>query len=127
MRPIRFVSERVDVELEERRLPEKKPGCPTAFTWRGVRYSVVECMSEWFDYERKGRMARNMRPEHAERAGVTGSWGVGRYYHRVRTDSGSIFELYYDRAPANATDRKGGWYLYRELAADDAPGGSESE
>lgn len=127
MCPIRFVSERMEVEFEERDLPEKKPGCPAAFTWRGVRFAVVERLSEWHDYERRGRMARNMRPEHAARAEQTGSWGVGRHYHRVRTDSGRIFDIYYDRAPRNAVDRKGGWYLFRELARDGREGYTESE
>ncbi len=115
---IRFISEQVDVELDAgRALPEKKPGLPLSFSWRGRVYRVTEHLSEWHDYERKGRMARNMRPEHSARAERTGSWGVGRHYHRVRTDSGRVFELYYDRAPRGASDRKGGWYLFRELDA----------
>jgi hypothetical protein len=53
-------------------------------------------------------MARNMRPTHAEAAQRRGSWGVGRDYYRVRTGSGHIFDLYYDRA--------GSWFLFRELS-----------
>lgn len=117
MHPIRFISEPVDVETEGgHALPEKRPGAPSAFTWRGQVHRVARHLSEWHDYERKGRMARNMRPEHSARAEQTGSWGVGRHYHRVVTESGRVFDLYYDRAPRNATDRKGGWYLFRELA-----------
>ncbi len=127
MRPIRFVSERIDVEFEERQLPKKKPGCPSAFTWRGAGFAVVERLSEWHDYERRGRMAHNMRPEHASRAEQGGSWGVGRHYHRVRTDSGRVFELYYDRAPRSAVDRKGSWYLFRELADGEPASDTESE
>ncbi len=62
-------------------------------------------------------MARNMRPERAAMASHRGSWGVGRDYYRVRTDCGRVFDLYYDRAPKNAGDRKGAWYLYREMTA----------
>jgi hypothetical protein len=40
---------------------------------------------------------------------------VGKYYFRVRTDTGQIFDLYYDRAPGGADDRKGSWYLFQEL------------
>jgi hypothetical protein len=115
MRPIRFISERIEVTSESSGHPEKRPGCPSSFAWRGDTYAIVECLNEWHDYERKGRMARNMQPQHSARAEQTGSWGVGRYYHRVRTDSGRIFEVYYDRAPSSATDRKGGWFLFREL------------
>lgn len=118
MRPVRFIAERVDVELPESSRPTKRPGTPSAFTWRGSRFAVTECLSEWHDYGRKGKMAHNMRPEHAVRAEQTGSWGVGRDYHRVRTDSGRVFDLYYDRAPRSATDRAGAWYVLRELSED---------
>jgi hypothetical protein len=66
---------------------EKKPGCPDRFVWRGEAYCVIEVLSEWHDYGRRGRMARNMRPEHAATASRRGSWGVGRDYYRVRTDT----------------------------------------
>ena len=56
-----------------------------------------------------------MRESHARAASRRGSWGVGRDYYRVRTDDGRIFELYYDRAPGDAGNRSGSWYLYREL------------
>jgi len=38
---------------------------------------------------------------------------------RVRVESGRIFDLYYDRAPRKAEDRKGSWFLLREMAASD--------
>jgi hypothetical protein len=56
-----------------------------------------------------------MRPTHAAAAERRGSWGVGRDYYRVRTDSGRVFDLYYDRAPGSVHDRKGAWFLLREL------------
>ena len=66
--------------------------------------------------DRRGRMANNMRPEHAELAAERGSWGVGRFFFRIRTDSGPIFDLYYDRAPKGTANRKGAWFLFREMA-----------
>jgi len=47
--------------------------------------------------------------------GMRVSWGVGRFYFRVRTDHGRVFDLYYDRSPKNVNDRLGGWFLWREL------------
>jgi hypothetical protein len=94
---------------------EKKPGCPDAFVWRGQTYRLVEKISEWHDYHRRGRMARNMQPAHAAVAESRGSWGVGQDYYRVRTSDGRIFDIYFDRAPKSADDRKGSWHLYREL------------
>jgi hypothetical protein len=37
----------------------------------------------------------------------------------VRTDAGRLFELYYDRSPSRTGSRLGGWFLYRELSADE--------
>ena len=114
-KPLRFLGEAVEVQFEQAPALEKKPGCPDAFVWRERRYVIVETLSEWHDYRRRGHVARNMRPEHATRAAQRGSWGVGRDYFRVRVDSGQIFDLYYDRAPKGADRRKGDWFIYREL------------
>ncbi|MBI3359873.1 MAG: biotin--[acetyl-CoA-carboxylase] ligase [Chloroflexi bacterium] len=115
-RPIRFIGEAIEVEFDRPPLLEKKPGCPNRFTWRGASYQIVEKLSEWHEYGRRGRMAHNMQPEHAAVAEVRGSWGVGRDYFRVRSEGGQIFELYYDRAPKGSDRRKGEWFLVSELA-----------
>lgn len=117
----RFIDERIEVRLSDRPTLEKRPRCPGAFTWRGRPHEIAECLSEWHDFTRRGRMARNMRPDHLAAAERTGSWGVGRHYFRVRTTEGHRFELYYDRAPKSTRDRKGAWYLFRELASEGEP------
>ena len=111
----RFISEPISAEFDEPPLLEKKPGCPNRFFWGESRFEVVEMLAEWHDYERRGRMAKNMQPAHLRRARQSGSWGVGRDFYRVRTDSGRIFEMYYTRAPKDADRRAGSWVLYREL------------
>lgn len=113
--PLRFIGEAIEAQFDRPPVLEKKPGCPDGFVWDGETYRIVEMLAEWHDYSRSGRMATNMRPEHAAAAERRGSWGVGRDYFRVRTDSGQIFDLYYDRAPKNIRNRKGQWILYREL------------
>jgi len=60
-------------------------------------------------------MARNMTPVHASAAAERGSLGVGRFYFRVRVESGQVFDLYYDRHIKDVDDRLGHWLLYREL------------
>lgn len=114
-RAIRFISERVEPCFDRAPTLEKRPGCPAAFTWRGAHYRITGVLSEWHDYARRGRASHNMRPSHAAAAESRGSWGVGRDYYRVVTDSGRVFDLYYDRAPASALERKGAWFLLREL------------
>ncbi|HBY95886.1 MAG TPA: hypothetical protein DEP84_18350, partial [Chloroflexi bacterium] len=63
--PLRFIDEPVEVHFDRPPVLEKKPGCPDEFVWDGERYRIVEMLSEWHDYGRRGRMATNMRPDHA--------------------------------------------------------------
>ena len=90
LQPIRFIDEPISVEFDRPPTFEKRPPCPDGFTWRSETFCVVELLSEWRDYQRRGRMAVNMRPEHATLAAERGSWGVGRFYFRVRTAAGPI-------------------------------------
>jgi hypothetical protein len=113
--PIRFIGKEIDVVFDEPPALEKKPGCPSAFVWQDETLRIVELLDEWSDYTRRGRFARNMQPQHASVAAQRGSWGVGRFFFRVRVDSGALYELYYDRAPKDSADRKGSWFLRCEL------------
>jgi uncharacterized protein DUF6504 len=94
---------------------EKTPDCPNGFMWGGNTYRVMEMLSSWSDFARRGKMARNMRPAHAAVAVNRGSLNVGRFYFRVLTDSNQVFDIYYDRAMKNIDDRKGQWFIYREM------------
>lgn len=109
-----FIGEAITVEFDTPPPVEKTPPCPDRFVWRDDTYTVAEVLSEWQDFRRRGRMARNMRPSNLAKAAGRGSWGVGRFFFRVRTESGRVFDLYYDRAPTSADDRAGSWVLYRE-------------
>jgi hypothetical protein len=116
--PLNFIDEPITVEFDCPPALAKKPGCPQRFAWRGQVFTTVEKISEWHDYRRRGRMARNMTDGHLESAARRGSWGVGRDYYRVRTHTGRVFDLYYDRAPSGQRDRRGSWFLYREMAPE---------
>ena len=114
--PLHFIGEPVEVHFVKPPALEKIPGPPDSFLWRGETFVIAEVLSEWHDYRRRGRMARNMQPQHAAAAQRRGSWGVGQDYYRVRTTAGRFFDLYYDRAPKDVDQRKGGWFLDKELA-----------
>jgi hypothetical protein len=116
MKPKRFINEAVEAFFEQAPALEKKPGPPAGFIWRGERFVIVEILSEWHDYQRRGRMNRNMQPKHASAAELRGSWGVGQDYYRVRTQDERVFDIYYDRAPKDVDRRKGAWFLDREMS-----------
>ena len=113
--PLHFIDEPVEPIFDRPPTYDKKPPCPDGFVWQGQTYRIVAELESWNDYARKGRMAANMRPAHAEAAAQRGSWGVGRFFFRVRVASGRLFELYYDRAPKGSKQRKGAWFVRSEL------------
>jgi hypothetical protein len=112
--PAHFHDEEIQVEFDQLPAREKSPPCPNGFTWRGKTYRVSSVLSEWVNFERRGRMEANMQPAHANRAAIKGSWGVGRFFFRILVEDGRIFDIYYDRAPDSVSDRKGHWVLLAE-------------
>jgi len=111
----RFIGDPITVEWDKPPLLEKKPTCPDRIVWHDETLQVTQKLAEWRDYRRRGRMGKNMRPEHLHRARQRGSWGVGRFYFRVRVVDGRTLELYYDRAAQDSDRRKGSWFLSQEL------------
>ena len=113
--PPHFLGLPIEAVFDTPPIREKTPECPNGFIWENKTYRVVEMLSSWSDFKRRGKMARNMRPAHAEVASSRGSLNVGRFYFRVKVDTGQIFDIYYDRAMKNVDERKGQWFIYREL------------
>ena len=110
-----FISEPITVDFSSPPIHLKSPPCPDRFTWREEIFVVDACLAEWKDFSRRGRMAQNMQPQHAQAAEKRGSWGVGRFYFDVDTKRGQRFRIYYDRAPKDAVERMGEWILLAEL------------
>ncbi len=81
-----FIDAAIIVTYQTEPLLEKKPDCPTAFEWNEKAYQITEKIMEWVDYSRHGRMARNMSDAHSAAASSKGSWGVGRFYFRVKNN-----------------------------------------
>ncbi len=123
-KPLHFIGALIEVQFDKEPLHKKKPDCPDRFVWNGETFNVLEKISEWNDYSRSGHMAHNMRPANMAKALRRGSWGVGRFYFRLLTDDNRVFDLYYDRAPKDAEDREGSWFLDREM---DLAGGSDDD
>lgn len=117
-KPLRFLDQPIEVSFDIPPAREKTPDCPNGFISEGQTYQVVETLSSWNDFTRRGRAARNMRPSHAEVASGRGSLNVGRFFFRVRVDTGQVFDIYYDRAMKSVDDRKGQWFVYRELSTE---------
>ena len=113
--PIHFFDHPIEVIFDTPPAREKSPDCPNGFIWEEKTFRVIEMLSAWSDFARRGNMARNMRPAHVVVASSRGSLNVGRFYFRVLTDTNQVFDIYYDRAMKSVDERKGQWFLYREL------------
>lgn len=118
-RPVRFIGAPITVTHDRPPMLEKRPGPPDGFIWEGRAYRVVAVLHEWHDYRQRGKSKSfyvkergSFRARAAERRGT---WGVGRDYYRVRTDSDEVFDIYYDRAPQGAGKGKGAWFLFRQI------------
>lgn len=119
-----FYADEIEVRFAQEPVLEKRPGPPSAFTWRGREYVVVELLKEWHDYRKRGKtktLYEKERGSYWVKSGQRrGSWGVGRDYYRVRTASGEIFDVYYDRAP-KGRDKIGQWILSRRMKGGQHP------
>ena len=109
-----FIGQEIRVGYRKDQIAQKSPACPEYFIWEEKTFAIAQLEREWKDFVRKGDVARNMRPAHRERAQKSGSWGVGRFYFRIRTECGRVFEIYYDRAPQNRENRQGKWFVFAE-------------
>ncbi|MCW5848514.1 MAG: hypothetical protein KIT87_00240 [Anaerolineae bacterium] len=89
-----FISEPIEVEYSQERM------MPTAFVWRGDRYTVAEVLQEWQDWG---------IPNYAHVHG----WIHRRHrnYYVVRTTDEKVFELYLDRPP-----KRREWILLKRRA-----------
>ena len=114
--PLHFLDQPIEAIFDTPPVLEKSPDIPpNGFIWEGKTYLVTEMLSSWNDFKRRGRMAQNMRPAHTAVASTRGSLNVGRFYFRVKVDTGQVFDIYYDRAMKNIDERKGQWFVYREM------------
>jgi hypothetical protein len=115
----RFIGAPIQVTYDEPPALDKRPGPPDGFTWQERTYRVTALVQEWHDYRKRGRTLAFYTKEQgsfrAKAARRRGSWGVGRDYYRVRTDTGEVFDLYYDRSPRGPGRGKGTWFLFRQV------------
>ncbi len=124
-----FIGAAIQVLYDQPPAFEKRPGPPNGFVWEGKTFKVTAVLREWHDYDLRGKSlsfyVKEQGSYRAKAAKRRGTWGVGRDYFRVRTESGEVFDLYYDRDPGGPGGRKGSWFLFQQILDDDAP--SESD
>jgi hypothetical protein len=113
---VHFVSEPIEPEagsFAAEMMTQALAGLPGAFTWRGRRYEIVECL------------------RHVKRSAPEGHTATGQRYLRrqqflVRLDTGQVASIYVERqarrgaGPRSAKQR---WFLYTISPGGTAGGG----
>jgi hypothetical protein len=117
-----FIGAQIQVIYDQPPALEKRPGAPNGFVWEARAYRMTAILKEWHDYKLHGKSeifyAKEQGSYRAKAADRQGTWGTGRDYYRVRTDTGEVFDIYYDRTPGGPGGRKGNWFLYQQVAED---------
>lgn len=121
--PARFIGAPIEATYDQAPPLEKRPGPPDGFAWEGRTYRVTALLREWHDYRLRGKgeafYVKERGSYRAKAVQRRGTWGVGRDYYRVRTDTGEVFDIYYDRAPQGPGRGKGAWFLLRQIVQEE--------
>ena len=80
---------------------------PGAFTWRGRRYEVVECLDHFKETSTEGSAAQGERY-------------LRRQIFIVRLDTGQQAQLYVLRQPSSGRAAKRRWFIYSIITPDNA-------
>ena len=82
------------------RMATGEPGLPMRFVWRGRMFQITEVLETW----RKTGPCRH----------GSGERYVRRHFYKIRTDSGSIMTIYFDRQYRLRSQRTIRWWLLSE-------------
>ncbi|MCL6450316.1 MAG: DUF6504 family protein [Acetobacteraceae bacterium] len=106
--------EPIEVEFPPEAAAERRAGVPVAFKWRGRRFPITRVMREWQDHGRGPGFGGGRHPAFLRGGKPAGSWGSGRDYYRVLTETGEVFDIYCDQR-ARGRGREAGWTLDRKI------------
>ena len=102
----RFVSESirpVPGTFNTSAMAKGEPGLPSRFVWRKTEYTVTSVLGKWKETTpcKSGSKEKYVR----------------KHWYRVRTASGEIMNIYFERKPLPKGQRKTRWWLYSISAA----------
>ena len=107
----RFVSEPIHPVIEALDLdntPVGEPPLPKRFLWRDKEYTVDEVLAKW---KETGRDATHGSKEQYLR----------KHWFRVRTTSGHVMTIYFERQPRSRAQRAARWWLFTLANEDGMP------
>ena len=63
LQPLRFLDQPIEVFFNSPPVHEKSPPCPDGFVWEDRTYLIVEKLSEWTDFTRRGTCGAQHAPK----------------------------------------------------------------
>ena len=99
--PIRPIEESIDFADT----PVGEPPLPRRFIWRDTEYAVEDIL------ERRREADR-------DRTHGSGEVYARKHWFRVRTTTGEIMNIYFERQPRSKAERKRRWWLYSIRESD---------
>jgi hypothetical protein len=75
-----------------------EPGLPSYFLWRGKSYVIKQILDKWKETSqcRTGAMEKYLH----------------RHWYKIKTNSGEVLKIYFERQSLPRAQRKRRWYLY---------------
>lgn len=80
------------------RMARGEPGLPARFVWRNVEYGIAQVIDYWKD---TGPCKGGGEEKY-----------VRKHWFKVRTTSGEVMKIYFERKPMTKSQRKIRWWLY---------------
>ncbi|MBI2914619.1 MAG: hypothetical protein HYY08_01705 [Firmicutes bacterium] len=103
--------------------PSLRWSAPAAFTWRAEKYRISAILRRWHEHKGVARPAaypgaRGLSGSGRGRAAGAPGGGAdspGRDYFRVRTEDGSLFDIFREHS-GKAKEGPSRWVLHKQLA-----------
>jgi phosphoribosylglycinamide formyltransferase-1 len=75
-----------------------EPGLPDRFLWRKAEYKIAQVIDRWKD---TGPCKSGSKEKY-----------VRKHWFKIRTTSGEVMKIYFERKPLPKSQRKMRWWLY---------------
>ncbi|HAI12506.1 MAG TPA: cytoplasmic protein [Phycisphaerales bacterium] len=95
-----FISESITPDkdtLNTTQMARGEPGLPQCFTWRDTQYTVAELLDSW---KESGKCTHGSEMY------------LRKHWFEIRTVSGEVMKIYFERKARSAKQAKQRWWLY---------------
>jgi phosphoribosylglycinamide formyltransferase-1 len=106
-----FISEAITpVELDPNAAAVGEPALPRRFAWREAEYEIAEVLETW---KESGPCTSGSDEQY-----------LRKHWYRLRTKTGEVMTIYFERKARSSHDRKRRWWLHslEDAGSEDGEG-----